>query len=61
MYKFYPASTQCKGFEFCSFSIKKFVFDDFIYTQAFKLSSELPLSRSELFFVLHSVPDILKE
>ena len=24
-----------KGFEFCTFSIKKFVFDDFIYTQAF--------------------------
>ena len=50
-----------KGFEFCTFSIKNFVFDDFIYTQAFKLSSELPLSKSELFFVLHCVPDILKE
>ena len=49
-----------KGFEFCTISIIKFVFDDFIYTQAFKLASELPLSKSELFFVLHCVPDILK-
>ena len=47
--------------EFCTFSIKKFVFDNFIYTQAFKLSSELPLSKSELFFILHCLPDILKE
>ena len=50
-----------KGFEFCTFSIKKFVFDDIIHTQALKLSSELPLSTSEAFFALHFAADILKK
>ena len=49
-----------KGLEYATFSFKKFGYEEFIAKQSFDLSSELHVSKYELFFILNSVPDILE-
>ena len=48
-----------KGFEYATFSIKKFEYDDYITKQSFDLSSELHINKYEMLFILNSVPEIM--
>ena len=50
-----------KGFEYATFSIKKFNYDDYITKQSFELSSELHINKYEILFILNSVPEILEQ
>ena len=50
-----------KGFEYATFSIKKFKYDDYITKQSFDLSSELHINKYEILFILNSVPEILEQ
>ena len=50
-----------KGFEYATFSIKKFENDDYITKQSFDLSSELHINKYEMLFILSSVPEIIEQ
>ena len=50
-----------KGFEYATFSIKKFKYDDYITKQSFDLSSELHINKYTILFILKSVPKILEQ
>ena len=49
-----------KGFEYATFSIKKFEYDDYITKQSFDLSSALHINKYEMLFTLNYVPEILE-
>ena len=49
------------GFEYATFSIKKFEYVDYITEQSFRLSSELLINKYEVLFILNSVPEILEQ
>ena len=50
-----------KGFEYATFSIKKFEYDDYITKQSFDLSSELHINKCEMVSMLNSVPEMMEE
>ena len=50
-----------KGFEYATFSIKKFEYDDYITKQSFDLSSELHINKYEMLFKLNYVPEIMEQ
>ena len=50
-----------KGFEYATFSIKKFEYDDYITKQSFDLSPELHINKYEMLFILNSVPEIMEQ
>ena len=50
-----------KGFEYATFSIEKFKYDDHITKQLFDLSSELHINKYEILFILNSVPENLEQ
>ena len=50
-----------KGLAYSTYSIKKFVFNHKIHKQSFELDLELPLSQSELAFILGSVAETIRE
>ena len=50
-----------KRFEYATFSIKKFEYDDYITKKSFDLSSELHINRYEMPFILKSVPEIMEQ
>ena len=50
-----------KGFEYATFCIKKFNYDDYITKQSFDLSSELHINKYKILLILNSVPAILEQ
>ena len=50
-----------KGFEYATFSVEKFEYDDYITKQSFDLSSELHINKYEMLFILNSVPTIMEQ
>ena len=49
-----------KGFEYATFSIKNFEYDDYITKQSFDSPLELHINKFEMLFILNSVPEIMK-
>ena len=50
-----------KGFDYATFSKKKFEYGDYITKQSFDLSTELHINKYEMLFILNSVPEIMEQ
>ena len=50
-----------KGFEYATFSVRKFEYDDYITKQSFDLSSEIHINKYEMLFILNSVPELMEQ